>query len=60
MRGDEIEELDDACGIDAFVTAKACRYRALRIAQIDQRYRKLILLQLLVGEAFDRGLRSVD
>ena len=58
MCGDEIEKLDYTRGINSFVTAEAGCCRALRIAHVDQSDRELILGELLVGEAIDRGLRS--
>ena len=54
MSSDKIEKLHDTGGINAFIAAKTCRFRALWIAQIDERDRQLILAQLLVSETFDR------
>ncbi len=61
MSGHEIKELHHARRINAFVAAKARGHGTLRIAQVDQRDRKLLLFQLLAGEAFERGFdRAID
>jgi len=42
-----------------FVPAKAGRYGMLRIAQIDQRNRKLRVGQFLIGKLRKRGARCI-
>src|SRR5678816_2663340 len=58
MRCSQIKKFHHAGRIDPFVSAKACLLRLRRIAQVDKRYRKLLLLELFISKLFERGPRS--
>src|SRR5437867_12592101 len=54
MRGDEVEEFYDACGINRLLTAMAGPRRTLAIAEVDNSKRDLAGSQAARAELLDR------
>src|SRR6266404_8611666 len=54
MRGDEVEEFHDACGINRLLTAMAGRDRTFAIAEVDNSKRYLAGSQAVRAELLDR------